>query len=85
MNIENKADSVAAQSAYLANGSLAVFGLTFNQAIGLAGLVLGIATFAFNVWMQKRRDERETELHLKRMEQASRDDSSSSDSNSCQN
>lgn len=68
MSLDAKADTIAAQSAYFANAGLAAYGLTFNQAIGLAGLVLGIATFGFNVWMQKRRDKREQEFHQKRME-----------------
>lgn len=68
MSLDAKADTLAAQSAYLANAGLAAYGLTFNQVIGLAGLALGILTFAFNVWMQKRRDRREQEFHRMRMQ-----------------
>lgn len=72
MSLDAKADVVAQNSPYV--GSAVIAGgsiLTFNQWMGLLGLLfsvlLGLATFWFNVQMQKRRERREIELHHKRM------------------
>lgn len=68
MTLAAKADVVAQNSPYV--GSAVIAGgsiLTFNQWMGLLGLLisiaLGLATFYFNVKMQKRREVREVELH----------------------
>ncbi|BES72178.1 hypothetical protein RE428_31960 [Marinobacter nanhaiticus D15-8W] len=66
--IETAAQNIPyAGSAVIAGGSI----LTFNQWMGLLGLLfsiaIGIATYLFNVRMQKRRERREIELHRKLM------------------
>lgn len=73
MTLAAKADVVAQNSPYV--GSAVIAGgsiLTFNQWMGLLGLLisiaLGLATFYFNVKMQKRREVREVELHKVRLE-----------------
>jgi hypothetical protein len=42
--------------------------MTFNQIMMLIGTVLAIATFAVNLYFQKRRERREQELHEFRMQ-----------------
>ncbi|WP_421921608.1 hypothetical protein [Marinobacter salarius] len=73
MTLAAKADVVAQNSPYV--GSAVIAGgsiLTFNQWMGLLGLLisifLGLATFWFNVKMQKRREVRDIELHTVRLQ-----------------
>jgi len=42
--------------------------MTFNQIMMLIGTVLSLATFAVNLYFQKRRERREQELHDLRMQ-----------------
>ncbi|MGP4843326.1 hypothetical protein ACTXGQ_04270 [Marinobacter sp. 1Y8] len=73
MSFEAKTDALAQNMPYAGSGVLAgVSLLTFNQWMGLLGLlvsvILGFMTYRFNVRMQQRRDRREQEFHEKRME-----------------
>ncbi len=68
-NFSIKAESLAPATSYVTNASVFTWGaLTFNQIMMLIGTVLALATFAVNLYFQKRRDRREQELHRKRME-----------------
>ena len=63
-----KADAVVPQTSYWTNGIGFAFGaISFNQWIMAITLLLGVATFLVNWHFQRRRDEREAELHEKRM------------------
>lgn len=68
-HLQLKAESVAPATSYVTNGLVFSWGaMTFNQVMMLIGTVLALATFAVNLYFQKRRDRREQELHRKRME-----------------
>ena len=68
-NLSIKFESAAPAASYAANGFVFTFGaITFNQIMMLIGTVLAIATFAVNLYFQKRRERREQELHEFRMQ-----------------
>ena len=68
-NLSIKFESAAPSASYAANGFVFTFGaMTFNQIMMLTGTVLSLATFAVNLYFQKRRERREQELHKFRME-----------------
>ena len=53
----------------MTNGSVFIWGaLTLNQVLAISAFVLALATFAVNLYFQRRRDGRESEFHDKRME-----------------
>ena len=69
MSIEDRGESVASTASYLTNGSVFIWGaLTLNQVLAISAFVLALATFAVNLYFQRRRDNREAEFHDKRME-----------------
>lgn len=49
-------------SSYMANGSLAVWGIMqdLNKVAIITGILLGVGTFVVNSWFAWRRDQRET-------------------------
>jgi len=64
-----KFESSAPAVSYVTNGFVFTWGaMTFNQIMMLIGTVLALATFAVNLYFQKRRDKREQELHEFRMQ-----------------
>ena len=64
-----KFESAAPAASYAANGFVFTWGaMTFNQIMMLIGTVLALATFAVNLYFQKRRERREQELHEFRMQ-----------------
>ena len=68
-NLSIKFESAAPAASYAANGFVFTFGaMTFNQIMMLIGTVLALATFAVNLYFQKRRERREQELHEFRMQ-----------------
>ena len=72
-NLSIKFESAAPAASYAANGFVFTFGaMTFNQIMMLIGTVLAIATFAVNLYFQKRRERREQELHEFRMQRPDR-------------
>lgn len=69
MSIQAKGESIAPAVSYATNGGVFVWGaLTLNQLLAISAFVLALATFAVNVYFQRRRDRRESEFHDKRME-----------------
>ena len=69
MSIEDRGESVASTASYLTNGSVFIWGaLTLNQVLAISAFLLALATFAVNLYFQRRRDNREAEFHDKRME-----------------
>ena len=69
MTLQAKSEWLATQSSYATNGGVFVWGaMTFNQLLAAIGLVLALLTFIVNVYFQRRRDERDSEFHDKRME-----------------
>ena len=68
MSIEDRGESVASTASYLTNGSVFIWGaLTLNQVLAISAFILALATFAVNLYFQRRRDGREAEFHDKRM------------------
>jgi len=68
-NLSIKLESAAPAASYTANGFVFTWGaMTFNQIMMLIGTVLAIATFAVNLYFQRRRERREQELHDFRMQ-----------------
>jgi hypothetical protein len=68
-NLSIKFESAAPAASYAANGFVFTFGaITFNQIMMLIGTVLSLATFAVNLYFNKRRERREQELHELRMQ-----------------
>ena len=64
-----KFESAAPAVSYVTNGFVFTWGaMTFNQIMMLIGTVLALATFAVNLYFQKRRERREQELHEFRMQ-----------------
>ena len=64
-----KFESSAPAASYTTNGFVFTWGaMTFNQIMMLIGTVLALATFAVNLYFQKRRERREQELHEFRMQ-----------------
>ena len=64
-----KFESAAPAASYVTNGFIFTWGaMTFNQIMMLIGTVLALATFAVNLYFQKRRERREQELHDLRMQ-----------------
>lgn len=54
---------------YVTNGGVFVWGaLTLNHLLAISGFVIALATFAVNLYFQRRRDRRESEFHEKRMQ-----------------
>jgi beta-lactamase regulating signal transducer with metallopeptidase domain len=68
-NLSIKFESSAPAASYATNGFVFTWGaMTFNQIMMLIGTVLAIATFAVNLYFQRRRERREQELHELRMQ-----------------
>jgi len=68
-NLSIKVESAAPAASYVTNGFVFTWGaMTFNQIMMLIGTVLALATFAVNLYFQKRRERREQELHEFRMQ-----------------
>ena len=68
-NLSIKFESSAPAASYATNGYVFTWGaMTFNQIMMLIGTVLSLATFAVNLYFQKRRERREQELHDLRMQ-----------------
>ena len=68
-NLSIKFESSAPAASYATNGFVFTWGaMTFNQIMMLIGTVLAIATFAVNLYFQRRRERREQELHEVRMQ-----------------
>jgi len=68
-NLSIKFESSAPAASYATNGFVFTWGaMTFNQIMMLIGTVLSLATFAVNLYFQKRRERREQELHDLRMQ-----------------
>ena len=68
-NLSIKFESSAPAASYATNGFVFTWGaMTFNQIMMLIGTVLAIATFAVNLYFQRRRERREQELHEFRMQ-----------------
>ena len=68
-NLSIKFESSAPAASYATNGFVYTWGaMTFNQIMMLIGIVLSLATFAVNLYFQKRRERREQELHESRMQ-----------------
>jgi len=68
-NLSIKFESAAPAASYAANGFVFTWGaMTFNQIMMLIGTVLSLATFAVNLYFQRRRERREQELHESRMQ-----------------
>ena len=68
-NLSIKFESAAPAASYVTNGFVFTWGaMTFNQIMMLIGTVLALATFAVNLYFQKRRERREQELHEFRMQ-----------------
>jgi len=69
MSIDNRGESITSTVSYMTNGSVFIWGaLTLNQVLAISAFVLALATFAVNLYFQRRRDRRDTEFHYKRME-----------------
>jgi len=69
MTLQAKSEWLASQASYATNGGVFVWGaMTFNQLLAAIGLVLALLTFIVNVYFQRRRDDRDSEFHNKRME-----------------
>jgi len=69
MTLQAKSELLASQASYVTNGGVFVWGaMTFNQLFTAIGLVLALLTFVVNVYFQRRRDDRDSEFHNKRME-----------------
>ena len=65
----SKFESSAPAASYATNSFVFTWGaMTFNQIMMLIGTVLSLATFAVNLYFQKRRERREQELHDLRMQ-----------------
>lgn len=61
----------ATMASYATNSVAFVWGaMTLNQILALAGFALGVATYLTSIYFQKRRDRREVEFHLKRMQRS---------------
>jgi hypothetical protein len=68
-NLSIKFESSAPAASYATNSFVFTWGaMTFNQIMMLIGTVLSLATFAVNLYFQKRRERREQELHDLRMQ-----------------
>ena len=69
MSIDDRGESITSTVSYMTNGGVFIWGaLTLNQVLAISAFVLALATFAVNLYFQRRRDGREAELHDKRME-----------------
>ena len=69
MSLHDKGESLAPAVSYVTNGSVFIWGaLTLNQVLSISAFLLALATFAVNLYFQRRRDSRETEFHERRME-----------------
>ena len=74
-NLSIKFESAAPAASYVTNGFVFTWGaMTFNQIMMLVGTVLALATFAVNLYFQKRNDRRKQELHELRMQLPGRRD-----------
>jgi len=68
-NLSIKVEPAAPAVSYVTNGFVFTWGaMTFNQIMMLIGTVLALATFAVNLYFQKKRERREQELHEFRMQ-----------------
>ena len=69
MSIDDRGESITSTVSYMTNGGVFIWGaLTLNQVLAISAFVLALATFAVNLYFQRRRDGREAEFHDKRME-----------------
>ena len=69
MSIDNRGESITSTVSYMTNGSVFIWGaLTLNQVLAISAFLLALATFAVNLYFQRRRDIRDSEFHDKRME-----------------
>ena len=69
MSIDNRGESITSTVSYMTNGGVFIWGaLTLNQVLAISAFLLALATFAVNLYFQRRRDGREAEFHDKRME-----------------
>ena len=69
MSIDDRGESITSTVSYMTNGSVFIWGaLTLNQVLAISAFILALATFAVNLYFQRRRDNREAEFHDKRME-----------------
>ena len=69
MSIDDRGESITSTVSYMTNGSVFIWGaLTLNQVLAISAFILALATFAVNLYFQRRRDGREAEFHDKRME-----------------
>ena len=68
MSIDDRGESITSTVSYMTNGSVFIWGaLTLNQVLAISAFILALATFAVNLYFQRRRDGREAEFHDKRM------------------
>ena len=69
MSIDDRGESITSTVSYMTNGWVFIWGaLTLNQVLAISAFILALATFAVNLYFQRRRDGREAEFHDKRME-----------------
>jgi len=69
MSIDDRGESITSTVSYMTNGSVFIWGaLTLNQVLAISAFLLALATFAVNLYFQRRRDRRDNEFHYKRME-----------------
>ena len=69
MSIDDRGESITSTVSYMTNGGVFIWGaLTLNQVLAISAFLLALATFAVNLYFQRRRDGREAEFHGKRME-----------------
>ncbi|TDF41575.1 hypothetical protein EYS14_01605 [Alteromonadaceae bacterium M269] len=61
----------SAAASYFANGGAIVFGVFTVQELGVAvGIILGVLTFITNLYYIRKQEQRERELHDKRMRES---------------
>lgn len=54
---------------YIASGLTALWGMvTIDHIVAVIGIIIGIATFAVNVYFKRKEDRRQEELHSKLMQ-----------------
>ena len=69
MSIDNRGESITSTVSYMTNGGVFIWGaLTLNQVLAISAFLLALATFAVNLYFQRRRDRRDNEFHDKRMQ-----------------
>lgn len=53
---------------YIASGLTALWGMVTIDPVAMIGIIIGIATFAVNVYFKRKEDRRQEELHSKLMQ-----------------